>query len=194
MTSVAACASDTCPICLDEYGNGHRLSFCPCAAKHVFHSGCVKPWVRDNHNCPLCRQAVAKVRKFKMKKPVIIDLSGTDPVAVPPPGNGEQEQPIDEAPSLFEQLVRAQRQIQGQRGDEELDDAAVLQMVHGAEALQCTCAGRAAHAPFETRNYPSRRQRCHRCRELHHHLQCCTACPRRYCDACADATPSSATI
>ena len=43
-----------CSICLDELNNGEETRVLQCG--HFFHSACVDPWIKQNFNCPYCRQ------------------------------------------------------------------------------------------------------------------------------------------
>ncbi|CAI2374613.1 unnamed protein product [Moneuplotes crassus] len=45
---------DTCPICLSNYGYGHKIIKLPC--KHFFHEKCVKEWFSKKSSCPKCRK------------------------------------------------------------------------------------------------------------------------------------------
>ncbi|KAM5549011.1 putative RING-H2 finger protein ATL21A [Rosa sericea] len=47
--------SDSCTICLEEFGAENDDVFCmPCS--HVFHGKeCIEKWLRENDNCPVCR-------------------------------------------------------------------------------------------------------------------------------------------
>lgn len=40
----------TCPVCLDELAEGREM---PC--RHVFHEGCIVPWLEMHNSCPVCR-------------------------------------------------------------------------------------------------------------------------------------------
>jgi len=42
-----------CTICLSEVRNGERVGLLSCT--HVFHSSCLKDWLRRKNACPLCR-------------------------------------------------------------------------------------------------------------------------------------------
>lgn len=45
-----------CEICLVDYEVGDELMRLPCL--HLFHSGCIVPWLRKAHTCPLCQTDV----------------------------------------------------------------------------------------------------------------------------------------
>ena len=48
--------SNSCSICLEEFGEGIRSKFVvrmPCS--HVFHEECVLSWLLKSSSCPLCR-------------------------------------------------------------------------------------------------------------------------------------------
>ena len=42
-----------CMICLDEFKNGQKSINLPCA--HIFHSECIKKWMKREKFCPLCK-------------------------------------------------------------------------------------------------------------------------------------------
>ncbi|KAI4967347.1 hypothetical protein ZWY2020_028353 [Hordeum vulgare] len=46
-----------CAICLEALVGGAECSEVP-ACRHVFHRGCLVPWMKSNSTCPLCRRPV----------------------------------------------------------------------------------------------------------------------------------------
>ena len=32
----------------------------PCDEKHYFHEPCIKDWLKQNNNCPLCKKPITK--------------------------------------------------------------------------------------------------------------------------------------
>lgn len=51
-------AAEVCVICLDELGQGGEATRLPCG--HIFHEGCIGPWVQANGRCPMrCELAVS---------------------------------------------------------------------------------------------------------------------------------------
>ncbi|GMH36307.1 hypothetical protein BSKO_04175 [Bryopsis sp. KO-2023] len=49
--------SASCPICLEEYQKGEKLTVLPVCG-HKFHSKCVGRWLRTRGDCPICRRCV----------------------------------------------------------------------------------------------------------------------------------------
>ncbi|ORX38610.1 hypothetical protein BD324DRAFT_621574 [Kockovaella imperatae] len=48
---------DQCPICLVDFEEGDDLRVLPCEAEHVYHQGCIDPWLLlVSASCPLCRK------------------------------------------------------------------------------------------------------------------------------------------
>ena len=43
----------SCPICLSSYKEGEHLRHLPCG--HVYHAGCIDPWLCLSATCPVCR-------------------------------------------------------------------------------------------------------------------------------------------
>jgi hypothetical protein len=42
-----------CPICCEEYDDGCEVIQMPC--QHLFHEGCLLPWLEKRNTCPMCR-------------------------------------------------------------------------------------------------------------------------------------------
>ena len=47
-----------CVICLENFKNGEKGSFLPCV--HLFHSDCIKNWLKTNNTCPICNYKLTK--------------------------------------------------------------------------------------------------------------------------------------
>lgn len=47
------CSQMGCPICSEDYIEGHKELILPC--QHLFHEECVMPWLKDKKTCPMCR-------------------------------------------------------------------------------------------------------------------------------------------
>ena len=47
-----------CTICLDEFENESNISLTEC--RHIFHTDCIKEWVRYKKECPVCRNEIKK--------------------------------------------------------------------------------------------------------------------------------------
>ena len=45
-----------CSICLDDFNKGKHISYLPCC--HVYHSKCIKKWLKVSNLCPLCKEEV----------------------------------------------------------------------------------------------------------------------------------------
>jgi len=53
----AADESEECALCLEEYKDGEEILQLPCS--HIFHEGCLGPWLVRSLLCPLCKQDLA---------------------------------------------------------------------------------------------------------------------------------------
>lgn len=45
-----------CAVCMTEMVNGEWVQVLPCG--HLFHQGCVGPWLRKSTTCPMCRKEI----------------------------------------------------------------------------------------------------------------------------------------
>lgn len=45
-----------CPVCKDDYVLGERVRQLPC--NHLFHDGCIVPWLEQHDSCPVCRKSL----------------------------------------------------------------------------------------------------------------------------------------
>ena len=46
-----------CSICL-EYINKKTKASCITNCDHIFHIACIKVWLKNNQNCPMCREKI----------------------------------------------------------------------------------------------------------------------------------------
>ena len=49
----------TCAVCLEEFGEGTEVTSMPCC--HLFHHGCIVPWLKSHNSCPMCRYEIPDV-------------------------------------------------------------------------------------------------------------------------------------
>jgi len=47
---------DSCCICLNDYEIDEEIQVLRCG--HIFHCGCIKDWVTQAQNCPICKESV----------------------------------------------------------------------------------------------------------------------------------------
>ncbi|XP_047394055.1 E3 ubiquitin-protein ligase RNF126 isoform X2 [Sciurus carolinensis] len=45
-----------CPVCKDDYALGESVRQLPC--NHLFHNGCIVPWLEQHDSCPVCRKSL----------------------------------------------------------------------------------------------------------------------------------------
>ena len=44
-----------CAICVETFDKDDVVSPLPCHMNHLFHTGCIRPWLLRNRSCPLCK-------------------------------------------------------------------------------------------------------------------------------------------
>ncbi|KAL6846295.1 hypothetical protein ACP4OV_023743 [Aristida adscensionis] len=49
-----------CTICLETFSPGEQVVVTPC--NHMFHQGCIAPWVKGHGSCPVCRFTLCEKR------------------------------------------------------------------------------------------------------------------------------------
>ncbi|XP_069055616.1 E3 ubiquitin-protein ligase RNF130 isoform X4 [Pleurodeles waltl] len=49
---------DHCAVCIESYKQNDVVRVLPC--KHVFHKGCVDPWLSEHCTCPMCKLNILK--------------------------------------------------------------------------------------------------------------------------------------
>lgn len=47
---------DVCAVCQEALKTGEQAKLLPC--KHLFHPGCIDPWLNVKNTCPVCRQEI----------------------------------------------------------------------------------------------------------------------------------------
>ena len=55
----------TCSVCLEELRGGEMVRSLP-GCRHVFHVGCIDPWLHSHVTCPLCRSDLSPRRRDTM--------------------------------------------------------------------------------------------------------------------------------
>jgi E3 ubiquitin-protein ligase RNF115/126 len=50
-------SENSCAVCKDEFELNQGLIYLPC--KHIFHDGCILPWLKERNSCPTCRFELA---------------------------------------------------------------------------------------------------------------------------------------
>ncbi|XP_016418242.1 RING finger protein 150-like [Sinocyclocheilus rhinocerous] len=49
---------DNCAVCIEGYKANDVVRILPC--RHLFHKGCVDPWLVDHRTCPMCKMNILK--------------------------------------------------------------------------------------------------------------------------------------
>ena len=47
----------SCTVCMEVFSAGEAVEIMTCS--HVFHAGCIRPWLARHNSCPLCRAALS---------------------------------------------------------------------------------------------------------------------------------------
>jgi hypothetical protein len=47
-----------CIVCLNSFQSGDLVTTLPCS--HVYHSKCIKDWLKTNPTCPVCKYEITK--------------------------------------------------------------------------------------------------------------------------------------
>lgn len=48
----------SCAICLENFGNGHYVTYLPCDPRHHFHTHCITLWLKHSQICPICKSEI----------------------------------------------------------------------------------------------------------------------------------------
>ena len=48
-----------CVVCMQIFTENEEVICLRCDPRHIFHSECLKRWLRINNTCPICRQSIA---------------------------------------------------------------------------------------------------------------------------------------
>ncbi len=51
-----------CVICFEPLNNERSIMKLTC--HHEFHEGCIKPWLKDKRQCPMCRHHIVPENEF----------------------------------------------------------------------------------------------------------------------------------
>ncbi|KAM9717591.1 LOW QUALITY PROTEIN: RING finger protein 150-like [Menidia menidia] len=63
---------DNCAVCIEGYRPNDVLRLLPC--RHVFHKGCVDPWLLDHRTCPMCKMNILKALGIALNADCLDDL------------------------------------------------------------------------------------------------------------------------
>ncbi|XP_062311943.1 RING finger protein 150-like [Osmerus eperlanus] len=63
---------DNCAVCIEGYKPNDVVRVLPC--RHVFHRGCVDPWLQDHRTCPMCKMNILKALGIALNADCLDDL------------------------------------------------------------------------------------------------------------------------
>ncbi|XP_076848879.1 RING finger protein 150-like [Brachyhypopomus gauderio] len=63
---------DNCAVCIEGYKANDVVRILPC--RHVFHKGCVDPWLVDHRTCPMCKMNILKALGLTSSAECLEDL------------------------------------------------------------------------------------------------------------------------
>jgi hypothetical protein len=46
-------SSNSCSVCLEDYNDGEKVAL---KCGHKYHTLCINKWIKENGNCPLCKE------------------------------------------------------------------------------------------------------------------------------------------
>ena len=58
ISSILDPENKSCRICLDDYNIGDLVTTLPCI--HLYHSSCIKRWLKEKDYCPICRTKITR--------------------------------------------------------------------------------------------------------------------------------------
>ncbi|XP_068612144.1 RING finger protein 150 [Brachionichthys hirsutus] len=63
---------DNCAVCIEGYKPNDVVRVLPC--RHLFHKGCVDPWLLDHRTCPMCKMNILKALGIALNADCLDDL------------------------------------------------------------------------------------------------------------------------
>ncbi|XP_068595083.1 RING finger protein 148-like [Brachionichthys hirsutus] len=91
-------ASETyvCAVCIDSYKAGEVVTVLTC--DHIFHKGCIEPWLLERRTCPMCKCDILKALGVEEESKDNIDASSPQDATVVTVTGGEAmyEVPLNE--------------------------------------------------------------------------------------------------
>ena len=57
-----------CAICLEEFTDSSEVTPLPCDVRHYFHTECIRGWLQQSDQCPLCKATITKEAMDKLSK------------------------------------------------------------------------------------------------------------------------------
>ncbi len=76
--------TDSCVICLDDYGQGATVRTLACG--HAFHVACIDTWLERKDTCPLCKASIitdSAARAQLSASPAVVLVCRCAPCAAP---------------------------------------------------------------------------------------------------------------
>ncbi|KAM3877438.1 E3 ubiquitin-protein ligase RNF128-like [Diretmus argenteus] len=77
----------TCAVCIDSYKAGEVVTVLTCG--HIFHKGCIEPWLLERRTCPMCKCDILKALGVEEEVKESSSLSSPPEVTVITVSGGE---------------------------------------------------------------------------------------------------------
>ncbi|KAI7901315.1 uncharacterized protein BX663DRAFT_104694 [Cokeromyces recurvatus] len=88
-----------CAVCKDQFGVEEEVIELPC--DHIFHDECIKPWLKLNSTCPVCRHSVlSDQQQQESSNETNRQQNSNESTTNPNPQNTSQEQTADNNPNV----------------------------------------------------------------------------------------------
>ncbi|CAD7694959.1 unnamed protein product [Ostreobium quekettii] len=102
LTSLMDRDTPQCCICIEGFRDGEKVRVLPCNHQHMFHTSCIWGWLKEHHECPICRGDLNVLMELLDARQQWAAPSTIQTPAEPDAELGPQEQIADSAASSHE--------------------------------------------------------------------------------------------